>query len=117
MTADELFANAAVLMFGAIETSEAMTANALAHLLGSADQLEAVAADRSLVPDAVEESLRMEPAATLVDRYATGAVDLAGVAISAGDLVSVSLAGAARETTVFDASDRFNVSRTSLNRQ
>ncbi len=117
LTADELFSNTAVLMFGAIETSEAMTANALAHLLGSADQLEAVAADRSLVPDAVEESLRMEPAATLVDRYATGAVDLAGVAISAGDLVSVSLAGANRDPTVFAGPDRFDVSRPNLNLQ
>ena len=59
----------------------------------------------------------MEPAATLVDRYATGAVDLAGVAISAGDLVSVSLAGANRDPTVFAGPDRFDVSRPNLNLQ
>ena len=117
LTADELFSNTAVLMFGAIETSEGMTANALAHLLGSADQLEAVAADRSLVPDAVEESLRMEPAATLVDRYATGAVELAGIAISVGDLVTVSLAGANRDPAVFVDPDRFDVGRPNLSLQ
>ena len=117
LTADELFSNTAVLMFGAIETSEGMTANALAHLLGDAAQLEATTADRSLVADAVEESLRMEPAATLVDRYATRAVDLAGASISVGDLVTVSLAGANRDPTVFVDPDRFDVSRPNLNLQ
>jgi cytochrome P450 len=117
LTADELFSNTAVLMFGAIETSEGMTANALAHLLGDAAQLEAVAADRSLVANAVEESLRMEPAATLVDRYATRAVELAGASISVGDLVSVSLAGANRDPTVFADPDRFDSGRPNLNLQ
>ena len=117
LTADELFSNTAVLMFGAIETSEGMTANALAHLLGDAAQLEAVAADRSLVANAVEESLRMEPAATLVDRYATRAVELAGASISVGDLVSVSLAGANRDPTVFADPDVFDSGRPNLNLQ
>jgi cytochrome P450 len=84
LTANELFSNTAVLMFGAIETSEGMTANALAHLIGDPSQLAAVANDRSLVPDAVEESLRMEPAATLVDRYATREVDLLEARIGVG---------------------------------
>ena len=117
LTADELFSNTAVLMFGAIETSEGMTANALAHLLGDAAQLEAVAADRSLVANAVEEALRMEPAATLVDRYATRAVELAGASISVGDLVSVSLAGANRDPTVFADPDVFDSGRPNLNLQ
>ena len=117
LTADELFSNTAVLMFGAIETSEGMPANALAHLLGDAAQLEAVAADRSLVANAVEESLRMEPAATLVDRYATRAVELAGASISVGDLVSVSLAGANRDPTVFADPDVFDSGRPNLNLQ
>ncbi len=111
LTADEVFSNTAVVMFGAIETSEGMTANALAHLLGAPDQLAAVRADRSLVAGAVEESLRMEPAATLVDRYATRDVVLAGVAIRSGDLVTVSLAGANRDPAVFADPDRYDVAR------
>ena len=59
----------------------------------------------------------MEPAATLVDRYATRAVDLAGASISVGDLVTVSLAGANRDPTVFVDPDRFDVSRPNLNLQ
>ena len=117
LTADELFSNTAVLMFGAIETSEGMTANALAHLIGDPSQLAAVANDRSLVPDAVEESLRMEPAATLVDRYATREVDLLEARIGVGDLVTVSLAGANRDPVVFNDPDRFDVRRPNLHLQ
>ena len=117
LTANELFSNTAVLMFGAIETSEGMTANALAHLIGDPSQLAAVANDRSLVPDAVEESLRMEPAATLVDRYATREVDLLEARIGVGDLVTVSLAGANRDPVVFDDPDRFDMRRLNLHLQ
>ena len=117
LTADELFSNTAVLMFGAIETSEGMTANALAHLIGDPSQLAAVANDRSLVPDAVEESLRMEPAATLVDRYATREVDLLEARIGVGELVTVSLAGANRDPVVFNDPDRFDVRRPNLHLQ
>ena len=111
LTADEVFSNTAVVMFGAIETSEGMTSNALAHLLGDPDQLADVRADRSLVEGAVEESLRMEPAATLVDRYATRDTDLAGVDVRAGDLVTVSLAGANRDPATFPEPDRYDVTR------
>jgi len=111
LTADEVFSNTAVLMFGAIETSDGMTANALAHLLGDPDQADVVRTDRSLVADAVEESLRMEPAATLVDRYTTVDTTLGGVAIPAGDLVTVSLAGANRDPAVFVDPDRYDVRR------
>ena len=111
LTADEVFSNTAVVMFGAIETSEGMTSNALAHLLGAPDQLADVRADRSLVEGAVEESLRMEPAATLVDRYATRDTDLAGVDVRAGDLVTVSLAGANRDPATFPEPDRYDVAR------
>ena len=111
LTADEVFSNTAVLMFGAIETSEGMTANALAHLLADPDQTNAVRSDRSLIAGAVEESLRMEPAATLVDRYTTVDVVLGDAPIPAGDLVTVSLAGANRDPEVFLEPDRYDVRR------
>ncbi len=108
---DEVFANAAVIMFGAIETSEGSTANALWDLLHHPDQLAAVRRDRALVADAVEESLRLEPPATLVDRYATRDVTVAGADIGQGDLVTVSLAAANRDPAVFGDPDRYDVRR------
>ncbi|HEX3389482.1 MAG TPA: cytochrome P450 [Streptosporangiaceae bacterium] len=107
----EIISNAAVLMFGGIETTEGMIANAAWHLLSHRDQLDLVRGDPGLLPQAIEESLRLEPAAAVVDRYATRPVELGDAAISPGDLVSVSLAGAGRDPAVFTDPDRFDVHR------
>jgi cytochrome P450 len=104
-------ANAAVFLFGGIETSEGMTTSLLGHVLGAPDALAAIRADRSLLDAAVEESLRLEPAAARVDRYATRDVDVAGVRIAAGDLVIVSLAAANRDPAVYERPDEFDISR------
>jgi cytochrome P450 len=111
LDAAEVIANAAVLMFGGIETTEGMISNAILHLLGHPEQLALVRADASLVPNAVEESLRLEPAAAVVDRYATRDVELGGAAIRRGDFVTVSLAGAGRDPAVFTDPDVFDVRR------
>jgi len=88
-----------------------MIANALLHLLSSPAQLALVLADLSLLPAAVEESLRLEPAAAVVDRYATRGTRLGGAAIRAGDQVTVSIAGANRDPAVFADPDTFDVRR------
>ena len=86
LTARETISNAAVLMFGGIETTEGMIANALLHLLTHPDQRALIGRDPSLVPRAVEESLRLEPAAAFVDRYATRDVRFGGADVQKGDL-------------------------------
>ena len=111
LTDDELVANAAVFLFGGIETSEGMTSNLLHHLLANPEQWTAVSADRALVDAAVEESLRLEPAAARVDRYATAAVELEGASIRNRDLVIVSLAAANRDPLYFPNPDRFDIRR------
>ena len=116
LTEAEVISNAAVLMFGGIETTEGMIANALLHLLSSPAQLGLVLADRGLVPAAIEESLRLEPAAAVVDRYATAGIRLGGAAIRAGDQVTVSIAGANRDPATFADPDSFDVRRPNAGR-
>ncbi len=111
LTADEVVSNAAVMMFGGIETSEGMTTSLFWHLLTTPGQWAAVAADASLVANAVEESLRLEPAAGRVDRYATADVELGGAHIRSGDLVIVSLTAANRDPAMFPDPDAFDASR------
>jgi cytochrome P450 len=108
---DRVISNAAVLLFGGIETTEGMIANAVAHLLAHPDELDAVRADPALLPNALEESLRLEPAAAVIDRYATRATELAGAEIAERELVIVSIAGANRDPDVFTAPDAFHVER------
>jgi cytochrome P450 len=111
LAGDEVVSNAAVLAFGGIETTEGMICNAVLQLLSDPGQLAEVIADHGLAANAVEESLRLEPAATVVDRYATADVSLGTAHIRRGDFVTVSLAGAGRDPAFFPDPDRFDVHR------
>jgi cytochrome P450 len=111
LTTQEAVANAVVFLFGGIETNEGMTANVLHHLLAHRAQLADVDADRTLVDAAVEESLRLEPAVVRLDRYATTDTVLAGVRISKGDPVFISIAAANRDPAYYPDPDRFDIHR------
>jgi cytochrome P450 len=113
---EQVVSNAAVMMFGGIETTEGMILNAGAHLLRSGLDL-AVVDDPEMLVAVVEESLRMEPAAAVVDRYATVDVDLGGVDVRRGDFVRVSLSRANRDPAVFPDPDVFDPSRDNLRSQ
>jgi cytochrome P450 len=108
LTPTELVANAVVLLFGGIDTTEGMIANAL-HLLLTTPGANAptdVEPDPDRLERIIEESLRLEPAAAMVDRYATADTELGGAVIAAGDLVHVSLTAAGRDPAVFADPDR-----------
>jgi cytochrome P450 len=113
---ERVISNAAVMLFGGIETTDGMIANAVLHLLSHPDQLALVRADAGLLPNAIEESLRLEPAAAVVDRYATADAELAGAPIGRGDLVRISIAGANRDPATFPDPDRFDVRRENAHR-
>ena len=104
-------------MFGGIETTEGMITNAILHLLAHPEQHALVEADRGLLPNAVEESLRLEPAAAVIDRYATSDVRLGHASIDQGELVTISIAGANRDPDFFPDPERFDVRRENARRQ
>jgi cytochrome P450 len=108
---EEIVSNAAVLMFGGIDTTEGMIVNAVRHVLGDPETLEFIRSSADLLHSVIEESTRLEPAAAVVDRYATRDVELGGAPIKQGDLVTVSIAGANRDPAVFAEPDRFNIRR------
>ncbi|MBA2741822.1 MAG: cytochrome P450 [Actinobacteria bacterium] len=117
LTRAEVVSNVAVLLFGGIETTEGMIANALLHLLSHPAELELVRADPSVLQNAIEESLRLEPAAAVVDRYATRDVHIGGASIRERELVRVSLAGANRDPRFFPDPHRFDVRRENARHQ
>jgi cytochrome P450 len=108
---DQIISNAAVLLFGGIETTEGMIANATLMLLAHPEQLALARRDPAMLGAALEESLRLEPAAAVIDRYATVDTELGGAPIARGDLVRLSLAGANRDPTVFPNPDAFHPAR------
>jgi cytochrome P450 len=88
-----------------------MIANAILALLEHPDQLALARAHRPLLDAAIDESLRLEPAAAVIDRYAMGDLDLGGAQIARGDLVRVSITAANRDPAVFSEPDRFDPAR------
>ena len=111
LAVNEIVSNVAVLLFGGVETSEAMTANALIHLLTEPGVIERLGHDPSLVSAFVEESVRIEPAAAQLDRFATVDVTLGSTSIRAGDYVMCSIAAANRDPAHFDDPTRFVLER------
>ena len=111
LTVGEIAANAGVLLFGGIETTEGMTTNLFTHLLSEEQRWTAVAADRSLIADAIEESMRLEPSVVRVDRFATRKAKLGEATIGAGEFVIVMISAANRDPAVFAEPDRFDLRR------
>jgi len=111
LTRTQIVSNSAVVLFGGIETTEGMIANAVLALLEHPVELARVREDPGLIGAAIEESLRLEPAAAVVDRYATRDVRIGAASIQRGDLVTVSLAGAGRDPAVFTDPDVFDIRR------
>lgn len=113
---EEIVSNAAVLLFGGIETTEGMILNAVMHLLENGEWAHRAAAEPGLQELCLEESLRLEPAAAMVDRYATADTALGPARISAGDLLHISISGANRDPAVFADPDRFDPERSNARR-
>jgi cytochrome P450 len=113
---EQVVSNAAVLLFGGIETTEGMIANAVLYLLQAPERLDEVLSEPRLLDAALEESLRLEPAAAVIDRYATVDTQLGGVEIGRGDLVRLSIAAANRDPVVFEEPEDFDLHRSNARR-
>ncbi|MGH2760862.1 MAG: cytochrome P450, partial [Actinomycetota bacterium] len=103
--------NILLILFGGIETAESMIVNAVWALLSHPEAVERVRRDPGLIPSAVEESLRWEPAVQTLTRYATRDAELGGVTIRRGDIVEGMIGGANRDPEHFADPDRFDVTR------
>jgi cytochrome P450 len=105
------------LMNAAADTTYRATSNLLVGLLSNPDQLEAVRNDRSLVPRAVNETMRWEGPGFVLPRYVAKETVLEGVRIPEGAMVSAVIGSADRDENKFKDPDNFNIFRTETVRQ
>jgi cytochrome P450 len=80
-------------------------------LLENPDQRQILLDDPSLIPSAVEESLRMFPAFAHFRRTATRDVELDGQTIHEGEKVVMWYVSSNRDASRYDDPDRFDVTR------
>jgi cytochrome P450 len=114
LTDDEIFAFLRTLLPASTETTFRATSNLLYALLAHPDQLDAVRNDRSLVPAAVEESLRWESSPTMVSRTAVRDTEVAGTPIPAGARMATVLASANRDDARWARPESFDIRRPAL---
>ncbi|MFC9355747.1 cytochrome P450 [Rhodococcus sp. NPDC057014] len=99
------------LLMAGFETAAQMMAHGLRALMTHRDQWELLQADPTLVLPAVEEALRYRTLVKRIFRVAKRSVDIAGVTIPEGALVSLVLASADRDDDVYAEPDRFDIQR------
>jgi cytochrome P450 len=109
---EEIFSFLRLLLPAGVETTYRSTGNLIFTLLSHPDQLDAVRADRSLVPQAIEELLRFETPLLNITRMAARDTELSGVPIPKGSTLMVMIASANRDETRWDEPDHFDIFRT-----
>ncbi len=80
-------------------------------LLGHPDQMRLLADDLSLAANAFEESLRFNGPVSMLQRKALWDVEIAGVKVPAGCVVSPVVSSANHDETVFDKPEVFDIRR------
>jgi cytochrome P450 len=75
------------------------------------DARDELRADRALIPNAVEETLRFEPSSTQIARYVTEDVELHGQTVPEGGAMLLLAGSANRDERQFDDPDTYDIHR------
>jgi cytochrome P450 len=109
---EEIVGFVALLLVAGHVTTTALLGNTLVSLYETPGSFAEVRSDRTLLPGAIEEALRTRPPVVRVPRIATRAVEVAGVPLDAGTVLTVWLVGANRDPQAFADPDRYDLRRT-----
>ncbi len=111
LTERELHATVLLLLGAGFETTVNLLGNAVVLLDAHREQWEALAADPSGWPNAVEEVLRIDSPVQITGRTVLRDLTLDGRPVPAGSRVTILLGAANRDPGVFERPDRFDVRR------
>ncbi|MBV9919756.1 MAG: cytochrome P450, partial [Pseudonocardia sp.] len=103
------------LLLAGHETTTNLLGNAVRRLLEHRESWEALCADPTLIPGAIEEVLRFDSSVIHWRRRTTRPVALSGVDLPADADVLVSIGAANRDPAVFADPDRFDIRRREAN--
>ncbi len=99
------------LLPAASETTTRTFGTLLTLLLERPELLARIRADRSLVNKAIDEAVRYEPVATFKVRQTARDVEIRGVSIPKGAMVSCIVTSANRDEDAFENADTFDIDR------
>jgi cytochrome P450 len=111
LSVSQIRSSVAHLIMAGNETTANLIANLLHHLLSHPEDYDRVRADRSLLLNAIEESLRIDPPVLLQPRTTVEEIELRGTSVPKGARVILSLAAANHDPSVFDDPESFDIDR------
>ena len=111
LTEEEVLGFLRLLLPAGAETTYRLTGSLIFALLSHPAVLEEVRADRTVLPLAIEETLRWESAVQYVSRETAVDTEVAGVALPAGTLLMLAIGSANRDETRFARPDSFEPRR------
>ena len=109
---EEIYSFLRLLLPAGAETTYRATGNFIFGLLSHPEQTEMLAADRSLMTQAVEEAIRWETPLLITQRRCTRETELNGVTIPEGADVIANLGSANHDETRWDDGEAFDITRT-----
>ena len=101
----------AFLLVSGNETTRHLLANLLTTFASRPDLLQRLHGDRTLVINAVEESLRLDPPVVLLMRECIADTEVRGVSIRKGEQVAFGIASGNRDERFYEAPDEFRLDR------
>lgn len=99
------------LLVAGNETTTKLIAAGMLLLIEDPEQMSAVQADRSLIPNLVEEALRIESPVQMLPRIAKLDVEVGGVAVPAGAMLMMMYGCANRDEAKYGDAERFDLRR------
>ncbi|MFJ9639935.1 cytochrome P450 [Streptomyces sp. NPDC101178] len=114
MSDEDIKAFCSLLLAAGGETTDKAIAAIFTNLLLHPEQLEAVRADRELIPRAFAETLRYTPPVHMIMRQSTTEVELSGGTVPAGATVTCLIGAANRDEKRYRDPDSFDIFRDDL---
>jgi cytochrome P450 len=111
---EQIFAFLRLLLPAGAETTYRSSSNLLFGLLTNPSQLSALQADRSLLPQAIEEAIRWEPPLTSIARWVTRDVEVDGVPMTGQSVISINMGAANRDEKRWERPEEFDIFRPQL---
>jgi cytochrome P450 len=111
LTDEKIYGFLRLLLPAGAETTFRVMGNALVALLTHPDAMARVVADRDLLGNVIEETLRWETSVTQVSRVAGTDTEVAGCPIAAGSPVNVITGSANRDESRYERADEWDLDR------
>jgi cytochrome P450 len=111
LSTDELLAIVSTMLVAGTDTTRNQLSNMIHTFTQFPNEWARLRAEPELLPNAVEEAIRWDPATAAVPRFALEDIEVDGITIPAGTFVALMSMSANHDETVLPGAERFDIAR------